>query len=146
MAQFAQALERTSVTEHVHHLTSAIFTVKKDKKKGITHLQLVLHSLQLVVYTDGSFARNKDGGSQLGYMISLANETRACNILKYRSFKSRCITGAILGAKLMAFGASFDCSFILKDFEDLLCDRVPLLMYTYSRSLFDVIIKPSSTS
>jgi hypothetical protein len=52
----------------------------QNAARGLRFVQLNKESLQLLVFTDASFANNKDLSSQIGYILVLANYTNA-NIL-----------------------------------------------------------------
>lgn len=78
----------------------------------------------------------------------MTDASNRCNILQYRSFKSRRVTRSVVRAEVYAFTEAFDAAYILKhDFEQVLGRRVPILaMLTDSKGLFDIITKNSITS
>lgn len=78
----------------------------------------------------------------------MADASNRCNILQYRSFKSRCFTRSVVGAEVHAFTEAFDAAYILEhDFEQVLGRHVPILaMLTDSIGLLDVITKTLMTS
>ena len=47
-----------------------------NPERGLSFAPLDLHRMKLFVFTDGSFANNKDMTSQLGFVIVLGNEDR----------------------------------------------------------------------
>ena len=50
-----------------------------NKSRGIRYIPIQLATAKLYVFVDGSFAKNKDLSSQLGYTIILANELKSDN-------------------------------------------------------------------
>lgn len=114
VAQAAQVTQTHLDQDIIKRLNSTIRAVKQDPKKGIRHRKLDLASLRLQVYSDSSFANNQDSSSQLGYFIVMADSSNRCNILQYRSFKSRRVVRSVIGADVYAFTEAFDAAYILK--------------------------------
>lgn len=52
-----------------------------NNSRGLRYVKLDQDTLQLVVFTDSSFANNKDMSSQIGYVICLADATNKANII-----------------------------------------------------------------
>ena len=141
----AQVTESTMTPEHVKRLNKAIKHVK-SKKRALRYEPLHLPSLKMKVYADASFANNPDYSSQLGYLITLSDDHDRCHILAYASYKSRRVTRSVLGAEVYAFADSFDLAYALKvDIECIVGSRIPLHMFTDSKSLFHVVTRNSST-
>lgn len=85
------------------------------------------HALTLLAYTAGAFANNPDGCSQMVYIVLLADASDTCNILTYRSFKSRRVTRSVNGMEVMAFAEAFDTAYFLaKDLQIVICKGIPL--------------------
>ena len=53
----------------------------ENADRGLKFVELDVNTLQLLVFTDASFANNKDLSSQIGYVIVLANATKKANII-----------------------------------------------------------------
>jgi hypothetical protein len=49
--------------------------------RGLKFVKLDINTLQLLVFTDASFANNKDLTSQIGYVITLSDITKKANIV-----------------------------------------------------------------
>ena len=75
--------------------------------RGLTFIPLDLDRAKLFIFTDGSFANNKDLSSQLGFVIVLANENRTNlnfrikgNIIHWNSVKCKRVTRSVLASEL----------------------------------------------
>jgi len=49
----------------------------KNSNRGLKFVKLDVDALRLLVFTDASFANNKDLLSQIGYVLVLADTTKA---------------------------------------------------------------------
>jgi len=53
----------------------------ENAARGLRFVKLEKESLQLLVFTDASFANNRDLSSQIGYILVMANTNERANIL-----------------------------------------------------------------
>ena len=147
VSQLAQTTEKLFDVSHIKLLNSSIKHLKKDPSRGIRHHKLDPSSLRIKVNTDASFANNADCSCQSGHIILLADASDRCNILQYRSHKSRRVTRSVLGGEVYAFAEGSDNAYIIPhDIERILRRKIPLSMFGDSKSLFDVLIKNSYTT
>lgn len=147
VAQCAQVTATLFDASHIKQLNSTIRSLKRDPARGIRHRKLDKDTLRVKVYTDSSFANNHECSSQLGHIIVLSDATGKCNVLQYRSHKSRRVTRSVLGAEVYAFAEGFDNAYMIRhDLKQLLQRPIPLSMFTNSKSLFDVLVKNSYTT
>lgn len=147
VAQLAKATESTFNKVHVQTLNKAIRCIKCTPSRGLCYVTLDRKSLHLRAYSDGSFVNNQDSSSQLGYIVLLCDGNDNCNVIKFRSFKSKRVVRSVLGAEVYSFAEAFDAAFVIKtDLERILDTELPLSMLTDSNSLFDVMVKPSFTT
>ncbi|MEM6805930.1 MAG: hypothetical protein AAF696_31325 [Bacteroidota bacterium] len=142
----AQVTEKIFEVKYVKLLNKTINTLKETPSKGIKMRKLDLDSLYIKVYSDASFANNPNLSSQLGYIVLLCDKNDNCKILHYTSYKSRRVVRSVLGAEVYAMADAFDYSYKLKhDLETILDKHIPLRIITYSKSLFDIITRNSSS-
>ena len=53
----------------------------ENSERGLKFVKLDVDTLQLLIFTDASFANNKDLSSQIGYVIVLTDGTNKANII-----------------------------------------------------------------
>jgi hypothetical protein len=112
---------------------------------GLTFVELDIKKLRLVVFTDSSFANNKDYSSQIGYVIVLADDDR-CNLLHWSSIKCRRVTRSVIALELYAMGHGFDYACVLKHtLDSILCTSIPLTICIDSFSLYECLVKLGTT-
>ena len=143
----AHVTKNSFIPKLIKEFNKIVKYLKKTEENGIIIQKLDNPSLHLLVYADASFANNSDLTSQLGYIILLADKFGKRNILHYASYKSRRVTRSVLGAEVYAFADAFDYAYVIRhDLEEILNQCIPLQIMTDSRSLFDVIVRNSTTS
>ena len=82
--------------------------------RGLTFVLLEMDSLSLLVFTDASFANNKDLSSQISFVIILTDQNQSANILYQSSIKCKRVTCSILASKLYALAYGFDIRAAIK--------------------------------
>jgi hypothetical protein len=75
---------------------------------------LDISSLSLLVFTDASFANNKDLSLQIGFVIILIDRNQSANILYWSLIKCKRVTRSILASKLYALAHGFDIRAVIK--------------------------------
>jgi hypothetical protein len=73
-----------------------------------------MNSLSLLVFTDASFANNKDISSQIGFIIILTDHNQSVNILHWSSIKYKQVTRSVLASELYALAHGFDIRAAIK--------------------------------
>ena len=79
-----------------------------NQTRGLRFVQLDRNSLKLLVFTDSSFANNKDHSSQIGYILVLADKDNRANIIHWSSVKCKRVTRSVLASELYAMTNGFD--------------------------------------
>ena len=117
-----------------------------NKSQRLRYIKLGQDTLQLVVFTDFSFANNKNMSSKIGYIICLVDVTNKANIIHWSSIKCKKVTRSVLVAKLYGITHRFDIGAVIKAIlGKILGSAVPLILYTDSKSLYDCLIKLGTT-
>ena len=98
------------------------------------------------MYTNASHANNTDLSSQIGYVITLADNTNKANVIHWSSVKCKRVTRSVLASELYALAHGFDMSFAMKSTIDAIMGKaIPMVICTDSKSLFDCITKLGTT-
>jgi hypothetical protein len=133
--------------EDAKHLNKRLQWQIDNPTRGLRFVPLDQDSLQLIVFTDASFAGNKDLSSQIGFVIVLADTNNRANILHWSSIKCKRITRSVLAAELYAMAHSFDKGMVIKTtIEKILGKSIPLIVCTDSKSLYDCLVKLGTTN
>ncbi|KAI0997137.1 hypothetical protein K3495_g11048 [Podosphaera aphanis] len=117
-------------------------------KRGLKFVPLDINSLQLLVFTDASFAGNKDLSLQIGYVIVMTDKYKNANIIHWSSTKCKRITRSVLASELDAMVYGFNTSTTIKStLSRILRTEKPILLVicTDSRSLYDFLFKLGTT-
>jgi len=140
----AQAIE---VTENdVKSLNKRIQWQIQSASRGLRFVKLRKESLRLIVFTDASFANNRDFSSQIGYVIVLADVNNNANILHWTSIKCKRVTRSVLASELYGMAHGFDMGASVKATIDKMLEiELPLVMCTDSKSLYDCLVKLGTT-
>ena len=77
-------------------------------------MPLDMSSLSLLVFTDASFANNKDLLLQIGFVIILTDWNQSANILHWSLIKCKRVTRSVLASKLYALAYGFDIGAVIK--------------------------------
>ena len=114
---------------------------------GLKFVHLDHSTLNIAVFVDASFANNPDLTSQLGFVVTLMDSTGSANIIHYGSSKSKRVTRSALAAELYALAHGFDIASALgTSIAEIFSRKIPLVLYTDSRSLYDSLVSLNSTS
>jgi len=108
--------------EDIKALNARIQWQIDNQDRGLSYVPLDLTQTKLVIFTDGSFANNKDLSSQLGFLIVLGTERRTGishdfeiygNIVHWNSSKCKRVTRSVLASELYGMVSGFDCAIAL---------------------------------
>ena len=112
LSHAAQSIEFSS--DDVALLNERLDWQLENKTRGLKYVQLDQNSLQLVVFTDASFANNRDLSSQIGFVICIADSTGKANIIHWSSIKCKRVTRSVLAAELYGMAHGFDTGAVVK--------------------------------
>jgi hypothetical protein len=119
----------------------------ENASRGIRFAKLDKNTLQILVFSDASFANNRDLSSQMGYIIVLADSTNTANIIHWSSTKCRRVTRSVLASELYGMAHGFDMGAAIKSTLDkILSASLPLVLCTDSKSLYDCLVRLGTTT
>jgi hypothetical protein len=140
----AQAVEPTE--QDIKALNKRIQWQLENAARGLRFVKLEKESLQLMVFTDASFANNKDLSSQIGYILVLADGSGRANILHWSSTKCKRVTRSVLASELYGMAHGFDMGVSVKSTIDkALQINLPLVVCTDSKSAYECLVKLGTT-
>jgi hypothetical protein len=142
----AQAIDPTD--DDVKALNKRLIWQLENAARGIQFVKLDQESLQLLVFTDASFANNKDLSSQIGFVIALADGTGRANLLHWSSVKCKRVTRSVLASELYGMAHGFDSGASIKSTLDkilALSTDLPLVLCTDSKSLYECLVRLGTT-
>lgn len=130
-----------------------------NQERGLTFVPLQLSCTKLFIFTDGSFANNKDLSSQIGFVIVLATEHRTGdghnftiygNIIHWNSIKCKRVTRSVLASELYGMVNGFDNAIAISTtlqqiVQTLNLPQIPVVVCSDSKSLYDCLVKLGST-
>src|SRR5271155_1799902 len=118
----------------------------ENANRGLKFVKLDVNTLQLLVFTDASFANNKDLSSQIGYVLVLADASNKANIVHWSSVKCKRVTRSVLASELYGMAHGFDIGAAIKSTLDkVLQANLPLVLCTDSKSLYDCLVRLGTT-
>jgi hypothetical protein len=140
----AQSSEHTN--DDIKLLNKRLQWQIENSGRGLQFVKLDKASLKLLVFTDASFANNKDLSSQIGYILVLADANRQANIIHWSSIKCKRVTRSVLASELYGMTHGFDIGAAIKSTIDrILQTNLPLVICTDSKSLYDCLVKLGTT-
>jgi hypothetical protein len=132
--------------EQIEQLNKRLQWQFKNSSRGLYFIKLDLDLLQLVIFTDVSFANNKDLLSQIGYIIAIGDKNSNANILHWSSIKCKRVICSVLASELYGMAHGFDIASAIKStIEGILQINLLLVICTDSKSLYDCLVKLSTT-
>jgi hypothetical protein len=103
-------------------------------------VQLDIQTVHIAVFVDASFASNRDGSSQVGYIVCLRDARGKCNVIHSSSTKSKRVARSTLTAEIFALLDGFDCGYVLKVWLERLFNKpLELHILTDSRTAYHTV-------
>ena len=131
---------------------------KDNIERGLRYIPLDLATAKIIVFTDGSFANNKDLSSQIGFVLTIVNEetdndicfTIYGNLVHWSSTKCKRVTRSVLASEIYGMASGFDTGLSVSTtlrmvVEQLGLPTLPLIICTDSRSLYECLVKLGTT-
>lgn len=101
-----------------------------------------MKTLQLVIFTDSSFANNKDISSQIGFIICLADTISTTNIIYWSFIKCKQVTCIVLMAELYRMAHKFNIRAVIKAMlRKMFESTIPLILYIDLKSLYNCLVR-----
>ena len=98
------------------------------------------------MFTDTSFANNKDFSSQIGYIIVLTDIKLNGNIVYWSLIKCKYITRSVLVSELYSMAHGFDIGAAIKLTINLVLNIIiPLIICTNLKSLYNCLVRLNTT-
>ena len=97
--------ERSKILTRINVLVKDI---NSNARTGLMFIPIGMKTAHIRVYSDGSFANNRDLNSQLRHVIVLCDSAGNSCILSYRSYKCRRAVKSVLASETCAFVDAFD--------------------------------------
>ncbi|KAF2022611.1 hypothetical protein EK21DRAFT_105692 [Setomelanomma holmii] len=126
--------------------------------RGLRYVTVDLTEAKLMVFVDGSFANNKDLSSQIGFVLTLVNEstdtnntfTIRGNVIHYSSTKCKRVTRSVLASEIYGMVNGFDIGIAIATTLRMITERlglpeIPLVICTDSYSLYECLVKLGTT-
>ena len=146
LAQVTEEAFNSSRRPAIKRLNKAV-RYAVDNRTSLKIPKLRIDSLQVIGFSDASFANNADLSSQLGHICFLGDETGSVAPISFKSYKSKRVTRSVMAGEVIAFSDLFDVAATLSDeVGKILGKKIPVRLFTDNKSLFDVISKGSRTS
>jgi hypothetical protein len=127
--------------------------------RGLQYIPVNLKDAKLMVFMDGSFANNKDLSSQLGFVLTLVNESTGTdtntfticgNVIYYSSTKCKRVTRSVLASEIYGMVNGFNIGIAIATTLRMITERlgllvIPLVICTDSYSLYECLVKLRTT-
>jgi hypothetical protein len=109
--------------------------------EDLRYVKLDSTTLQLMIFTNSSFANNRNLFSQIDFVICLV-DSKHVNIVHWSSIKCKRIIRSVLAADLYALAHDFDLDVAFKATLSAILDRfVSFVLCTDFKSLYDCLVK-----
>ncbi|EED12075.1 hypothetical protein TSTA_001460 [Talaromyces stipitatus ATCC 10500] len=158
LAVAAQLQEKDRSNSDYEALNKRLIWQAQNPERGLHYMPLNLAKARIMVFTDGSFANNRDLTSQIGFLITMVNKDfsqQGCfvatgNILHWQSAKCKRVTQSVLASEVYGLTAGFDHAFTITSTAKMITSRldlpaIPVIICTDSFSLYECLGKLGTT-
>ncbi|EED13594.1 hypothetical protein TSTA_098510 [Talaromyces stipitatus ATCC 10500] len=110
----------------------------ENPKRGLRFIPLDLTKAKIMIFTDGSFANNRDLTSQIGFLIAMV------------SSKCKRVTRSVLASEIYGLTTGFNYGITLASTIKMITDHlnlptIPVVVCTDSYSLYECLVKLGTT-
>lgn len=105
----------------INSLNNRLIWHVENSKRELRYVELDKSSVELVVFTDSSFANNKDFSSQIGFVVLLKDKENSANILHKSFTKCKRVTRSVPAADLYALVNGFNNAITIKSTLERFC-------------------------
>jgi hypothetical protein len=125
--------------------------------RGLRYVNIDLRFAKLIIFANGSFANNRDLSSQLGFLVTLANEERTHNsfelignIIHWSSVKCKRVTRNVLISEIYGMVNGVDIGIALLTTLQMITTQLDLpeiliMICTNSFLLYECLVKLGTT-
>ncbi|EED12738.1 hypothetical protein TSTA_052590 [Talaromyces stipitatus ATCC 10500] len=158
LAVAAQLQEKDRSDSDYEALNKRLIWQAQNPERGLRYVPLNLAKARIMVFTDGSFANNRDLTSQIGFLITMVNEdfsqqgrfVATGNILHWQSAKCKRVIRSVLASEVYGLTAGFDHAFTIASTTKMITSRLdlpamPVIICTDSFSLYECLGKLGTT-
>ncbi|CDF35631.1 unnamed protein product [Chondrus crispus] len=139
VAQLCQVQYKTKTQRDVNALNNTVKHLQATTKLKLQYNKLNKNKVRLLVFMDSGYNTNRDGTSQLGVIIFMADDKNNCHFLHWISSKCPRITRSMLASETYAFSMGYDYGVSLKLLFKKMNMDIPLFIFTDCKSIFDTI-------
>lgn len=127
-------------------LTKLVRWAKDTADVGLQYQNLDLETLRIMLFTDASFANNRNLKSQLGFIILLTDKHSNANVIHFGSSKCYRVTRSVLASELHALVYGFDQAYTVQNqLQEILNHDIPIDVFVDSKTLFNVVARHGDT-
>ncbi|EED23139.1 hypothetical protein TSTA_065920 [Talaromyces stipitatus ATCC 10500] len=154
----AQLQEKDRSDSDYEVLNKRLIWQAQNPERGLRYVPLNLAKARIMVFTDGSFANNRDLTSQIGFLITMVNEdfsqqgrfVATGNILHWQSAKCKRVTQSVLASEVYGLTAGFDHAFTIASTAKMITScldlpAMPVIICMDSFSLYECLDKLGTT-
>ncbi|EED22562.1 conserved hypothetical protein [Talaromyces stipitatus ATCC 10500] len=158
LAVAAQLQEKDRSEDDYLALNKRLIWQAENPERGLRFIPLDLTKAKIMIFTDGSFANNRDLTSQIGFLIAMVNEEfseegrfiATGNIIHWASSKCKRVTRSVLASEIYGLTTGFDHGITLASTIKMITDRlnlptIPVVVCTDSYSLYECLVKLGTT-
>lgn len=139
VSQLCQVKHKHATRKHIKLLNDTIQHLKETTNVKLRYRKMDKDSLKLYCFVDIEYNTNEDHTSQLGMIIGLFDKHDTFHFIHWSSSKCQRATRSMLASETYAFSNGFDYAVSIKMLFHDMGIKIPLYVFTDSKSIFDTI-------